>query len=240
MVAAITASIVSAQEQIPGADDIKRLEQMAERGDTAALHSVLEYYDINAPVAMTMIDEKGVGYEEAVRDTTRTATPPPSDAGVNAEEYFTSRLQYWLSVGLVKNDPLGTYIMGKRLYFKKNAKAMFYLDRAAELGNTDAMMLCGSIYLDNGTLDKAIKYYYLAYKKSVPCAGWKLAGCYMDMDPDKYKDQILDALIKSAHLECPDAVRAMTEMDPENPVWKEKNERLELEEVPVCIVPEEE
>ena len=224
------AAIVSAQGQIPGADDIKRLEQMAETGDTAALHRVLEYYDINAPVVLAAVSEEGIGYDDVCQDTTKTTTPPPPDTGTATSDYFTSRLQYWLEKGLANNDPLATYITGIRLYDKNDAKAMSYLERAAEMGNVDAMMFCGSIYFDAGSIDKAIKYYDLAYKKDVPCAGWKLAGCYIKTGQYRF-DETFDVIYKSANLGCPDAVRMMIKTDPGNPKWRELYERMELEEV---------
>ena len=154
-----------------------KLESLAELGDTASMHRLIEFYDENSSVYVEVeevIEPDGTEWSAAEVDSLNLANKN------NAEmtKLYSDRLDYWLEKGIAMNDPVALATMGMRMYYEDEAKAIVYLSKAADGGNAQAALFCGSASLNQGKGDYAFKYLSIAYRLGAPSAGWHLAMCY--------------------------------------------------------------
>ena len=78
------------------------------------------------------------------------------------------RLNYWLDKGLAIGDPMALAAMGMRLYYEDEEAAIVYLSKAADAGNAQAALFCGSACRNQGKGDDAFKYLTKAYELGCP------------------------------------------------------------------------
>lgn len=229
IVSLITAVAVYAQTSLKKTDNevqISRWEASAEHGDTAAMHRLMEFYNENARYCIEReLTEKEkehyrrIGIENAT-DTIEVIT----------NEHYVERLDYWLNKGLAKHDPLAYFIKGMELYFEDEAQAISYLSKAADTGNAQAALFCGSACLNQRRGDEAFKYLSLAYELGVPSAGWHLAMCYaagIGTEPDR--DKAIEAMRHAATMDYPEAVLEMCRIEPDNKIWQHKADSLDIQ-----------
>lgn len=206
-------------------DEIKQLEMMAAGGDTAALHKLLRFYDDNSSVYVEVEefilcdDTTGVEEDSVVPSTTES----------ELEALYNSRLEYWLNKGLEMNDPVAIFIKGMQLYYTDEAQSIEYLSKAADSGNSQAALFCGSAYYNQGQPDKAIKYLTMAYEAGEPSAGWHLAMCLSMKEDADSRQKALEYLRQSALLDYPEAVQDMRRIEPFNKTWQQKADSLEID-----------
>ncbi len=204
---------------------IANLETLAQQGDTAAMHRLIEFYDENSEYIIERelteaekLDYQNLGIENAT-DTVE----------IIVNELYSERLDYWLEKGIAINDPVALSTKGMRLYYEDEAKAIYYLSRAADNGNAQAALFCGSALYNQGQIGKALKYLKFAYDNEIPSAGWHLAMCLSRSSQALDKDLIIDCLRHSANLNYPEAVIEMRRIEPTNPVWQHKADSLEID-----------
>ncbi len=229
-------------------DEVTEWERLAEQGDTTALHKLLVFLDDNAPVYVEVEEvieveaESGdsivsygdtiVAEDDIVCDTVVTSIDSETEA------FYNSRLDYWLSKGLAMSDPVATYIKGMRLYYTDEVQALKYLSQSAESGNSRAALFCGSAYFNQGRGQDAIKYLTIAYELNEPSAGWHLAMCLVQRGNKTNIEQAIEYLRHSAELDYPEAVLEMRRIEPANPVWQHKVDRLDISFLDFPIIPD--
>ena len=243
---AATASVIYAQsikkDQLP--KEIEEFERLAEKGDTAAMHKLLLFYDDNTPVYLDVeevIEVSDEDYEEYV-DTLAYEGEVPCNSiryTIDPELYslYNSRLDYWIEKGLTLNDPVATYIKGMRLYYADESQALEYLSRSADQGNPQAALFCGSAYFNQGQIKKAIKYQTIAYNAGIPSAGWHLAMCIVALDGDADINKAIEYMRQSAFHNYPEAVLEMKRIEPANKVWQHKADSLQINFPDFPIIP---
>ena len=70
----------------------------------------------------------------------------------------------------------------------------------------------------------------MAYEMGVPSAGWHLAMCYSrGFGTEKNKGKAIEVLKQSALLDYPEAVMEMKRIDPNNTLWQNKADSLEID-----------
>lgn len=229
LVSLITAVAVYAQTGLNNTEDSVQLatwETLAEQGDTAAMHRLLEFYDENAwqEIVRELTESEKEHYRRiGIEDATDTIE-------IRTNEHYVERLDYWLNKGLAKHLPFAYFIKGMRLYYEDEAEAVSYLSKAADAGNAQAALFCGSACLNQRRENDAFKYLSLAYRLGAPSAGWHLAMCYaagIGTSPDREK--AIEAMRHSAMMNYPEAVLEMQRIEPDNKVWQHKADSLDIQ-----------
>lgn len=230
-IASIVCMAIYAQtsERVTVKDErIIQLESLAEHGDTAAMHRLIEFYDENSTVYVEVeevIEADGTEWSAAEVDSLNLANKN------NAEmtKLYSDRLDYWLEKGIAMNDPVALATMGMRMYYEDEANAIVYLSKAADGGNAQAALFCGSACLNQGKGHDAFKYLSIAYRLGSPSAGWHLAMCYsagIGTEPDKEK--AVEVMRHAAILNYPEAVSEMRRIEPHNQLWQHKADSLNI------------
>ena len=205
--------------------ELKSLENKAEKGDTAALHKLLKFYDENSAVVLEIeeiIDP--YGNEIAVEDT----GDEPYDEALN--ELYLERLNHWMNKGVAIDDPVAKRMKGMRLYYEDEAAAIPYLAELAEKGDGQAALFCGSACMNQDKGKEAFKYLNMAYQMGVPSAGWHLASCYFrGIGTKADKAKAIEVMRHSALLDYPEAVLEMKRIEPDNSLWQNKIDSLGID-----------
>ena len=229
LVSLITTVAVYAQTGFNNTEDSVQLakwETLAEQGDTVAMLRLLEFYDENVwqEIVRELTESEKEHYRRiGIEDATDTIE-------IRTNEHYVERLDYWLNQGLAKHLPFAYFIKGKRLYYEDEAEAVSYLSKAADAGNAQAALFCGSACLNQRRGNDAFKYLSLAYKLGAPSAGWHLAMCYaaeIGTSPDREK--AIEAMRHSAMMNYPEAVLEMQRIEPDNKVWQHKADSLDIQ-----------
>lgn len=239
-IASIVCMAIYAQtsERVTVKDErIIQLESLAEHGDTAAMHRLIEFYDENSTVYVEVeevIEADGTEWSAAEVDSLNLANKN------NAEmtKLYSDRLNYWLEKGLAINDPVALATKGMRMYYDNETDAIVYLSKAAEAGNAQAALFCGSACLNQGKGEDAFKYLSIAYRFGAPSAGWHLAMCYsagIGIEPNREK--AIELMRHAALLNYPEAVSEMRRIEPGNNVWQYKADSLEIDFPDFPIIP---
>lgn len=206
-----------------------KLESLAAQGDTAAIHRLIEFYDENSSVYVEVegvIEPDGTEWSAAEVDSLNLANKN------NAEmtKLYSDRLDYWLEKGIAINDPVALATKGMRMYYKNEAKAIVYLSKAADAGNAQAALFCGSACLNQGNGEDAFKYLSIAYRLGAPSAGWHLAMCYSaGIGTEPNREKAIEVMRHAALLNYPEAVSEMRRIDPGNKIWQHKADSLEID-----------
>lgn len=215
-----------------------KLELLAEQGDTAAMHRLIEYYDENSSVYVEVeevIEPDGTEWTAAEVDSLNLANKN------NAEmtKLYSDRLDYWLEKGIAINDPVALATKGMRMYYEDEANAIVYLSKAADTGNAQAALFCGSACLNQGKGDDAFKYLSIAYKLGAPSAGWHLAMCYSSgIGTEPNREKAVEVMRHAALLNYPEAVSEMRRIEPSNKIWQHKADSLEIDFPDFPIIPD--
>lgn len=232
LVSLITAVAVYAQTELNNTEDSEQLakwETLAEQGDTAAMHRLIEFYDKNSTIYVEVeevIDPDGYEWTTAEVDSLNSANQNNADQ----TKFYSDRLDYWLDKGIAMNDPVALATKGMRLYFEDEAEAVSFLSKAADVGNVQAALFCGSACLNQRRGNDAFKYLSLAYKLGAPSAGWHLAMCFaagIGTSPDREK--AIEAMRHSAMMNYPEAVLEMQRIEPDNKMWQHKADSLDIQ-----------
>lgn len=237
---AVMAIYAQKNEKVTGDDErLIKLESLAEQGDTAAMHRLIEFYDENSSVYVEeeeVIDPDGTEWSTAEVDSLNLANKN------NAEmtKLYSDRLDYWLEKGIAMNDPVALATMGMRMYYTDEANAIVYLSKAADAGNAQAALFCGSGSLNQGKGENAFKYLSIAYRLGAPSAGWHLAMCYSGgIGTKPNREKAIEVMRHAAILNYPEAVSEMRRIEPDNNVWQHKADSLEIDFPDFPIIPDE-
>lgn len=231
----IIASVaISAQfngNEFRGNPQVTQWEQLAEQSDTAALHRLIEFYDENTYVyveAVEVIESISVDeYGDSIAVVAHYESPNVSP---EQAEYYATRLNYWLDKGIAMNDPVALATMGMRMYYTDEANAIVYLSKAADEGNAQAALFCGSACLNQDKGDDAFKYLSIAYRLGAPSAGWHLAMCYSaGIGTEPNREKAIEVMRHAALLNYPEAVSEMRRIEPGNKIWQNKADSLEID-----------
>lgn len=216
-----------------------KLESLAEQGDTAAMHRLIEFYDENSSVYVEVeevIEPDGTEWTAVEVDSLNLTNKN------NAEmtKLYSDRLDYWLEKGIAMNDPVALATMGMRMYYTDEANAIVYLSKAADAGNAQAALFCGSACLNQGKGDDAFKYLSIAYRLGAPSAGWHLAMCYsVGIGTEPNREKAIEVMRHAALLNYPEAVSEMHRIEPGNKIWQHKADSLEIDFPDFPIIPED-
>ena len=214
-----------------------KLESLAEQGDTASMHRLIEFYDENSSVYVEVeevIEPDGTEWSAAEVDSLNLA----NKNNVEMTKLYSDRLDYWLAKGIAMNDPVALATMGMRMYYTDEANAIVYLSKAADAGNAQAALFCGSACLNQGKGDNAFKYMSIAYRLGAPSAGWHLAMCYSaGIGTEPNREKAIDVMRHAALLNYPEAVSEMRRIEPSNKVWQHKADSLEIDFPDFPIIP---
>lgn len=216
-----------------------KLESLAEQGDTAAIHRLIEFYDENSSVYVEVeevIEPDGSEWTAAEVDSLNLENKNNADM----TKLYSDRLDYWLEKGIAMNDPVALATMGMRMYYTDEANAIVYLSKAADAGNAQAALFCGSACLNQGKGDNAFKYLSIAYRLGAPSAGWHLAMCYSaGIGTEPNREKAIEVMRHAALLNYPEAVSEMRRIDPGNKIWQHKADSLEIDFPDFQIIPDE-
>lgn len=128
------------------------------------------------------------------------------------------------------NDPVALATKGMRLYYEDEAGAISYLSKAADTGNYQAALFCGTACLNQRRGNEAFKYLSLVYKLGAPSAGWHLAMCYSaGIGTEPNRDKAIEVMRHAAILNYPEAVSEMRRLEPDNKVWRHKADSLDIQ-----------
>lgn len=214
-----------------------KLESLAEQGDTASMHRLIEFYDENSSVYVEVeevIEPDGTEWSAAEVDSLNLA----NKNNVEMTKLYSDRLDYWLEKGIAMNDPVALATMGMRMYYTDEANAIIYLSKAADAGNAQAALFCGSACLNQGKGDDAFKYLSIAYRLGAPSAGWHLAMCYSaGIGTEPNREKAVEFMRHAALLNYPEAVSEMRRIESDNKIWQHKADSLEIEFPDFPIVP---
>lgn len=216
-----------------------KLESLAEQGDTAAVHRLIEFYDENSYVYVEVeevIEPDGTEWSAAEVDSLNLANKD------NAEmtKLYSDRLDYWLEKGIAMKDPVALATKGMRMYYEDEANAIVYLSKAADAGNAQAVLFCGSACLNQGKGEDAFKYLSIAYRLGAPSAGWHLAMCYSaGIGTEPNREKAIEVMHHAALLNYPEAVSEMRRIEPGNRIWQHKADSLEIDFPDFPIIPDE-
>lgn len=232
-------AIYAQKGEIVTVDDERliKLESLAEQGDTAAMHRLIEFYDENSSVYVEVeevIEPDGTEWSAAEVDSLNLANKN------NAEmtKLYSDRLDYWFEKGIAMNDPVALATMGMRMYYTDEANAIVYLSKAADAGNAQAALFCGSACLNQGKGDDAFKYLSIAYRLGAPSAGWHLAMCYSaGIGTEPNREKAVEVMRHAALLNYPEAVSEMRRIESDNKIWQHKADSLEIEFPDFPIIP---
>lgn len=233
----ITIYAQNRESSSPADKQLQEWEQLAEKGDTAAMHRLIEFYDENSS---NYVEEEEVietdGYEWTAAEIDSLNSANKTNAEMS--EQYAERLEYWLNKGILENDPIALLTKGMRLYYEDETKAIDYLSKAADTGNAQAALFCGSACLNQGKGNEAFKYLSMAYKLGVPSAGWHLAMCYSaGIGTEPNKDKAIEVMRHAAMMNYPEAVYEMRRIEPANPVWQNKADSLSITFSDFPIIP---
>lgn len=237
--AAITILAHTTGQEDASEAQLKEWEQLAEQGDTAAMHRLIEFYDENSTdyvEVAEVIDADGTEWSAEEVDSLNSANKN------NAEKtkLYSERLDYWLGKGLAMSDPVALATKGMRVYHDDQAASIVYLSKAADAGNAQAALFCGSACLNQGNGDDAFKYLSLAYRLGAPSAGWHLAMCYSaGIGTEPNREKAIEVMRHSAMMNYPEAVSEMRRIEPANKVWQQKADSLEIDFPDFPIIPDE-
>ncbi len=165
-IASIAGMAIYAQKNEKVTIDDKRLiklESLAEYGDTAAMHRLIEFYDEISSVYVeveAVIEPDGTEWTAAEVDSLNLENKNNTDM----TKLYSDRLDYWLEKGIAMNDPVALATMGMRMYYTDEANAIVYLSKATDEENAQAALFCGSACLNQGKVEDAFKYLSIAYK----------------------------------------------------------------------------
>ena len=227
----ITAVAIYAQSNGHVKEDVAKLAQLetlAEQGDTAAMHRLIEFYDENSTLYVEVeevIEPDGTEWTAEEVDSANLANKN------NAEttKHYTERLNYWLDKEIAMNDPVALATKGMRLYYDDEAAAISYLSKAADAGNAQAALFCGSACLNQSRGEEAFKYLSLAYELGTPSAGWHLAMCYSaGIGTEPNRDKAIEVMRHAAIMNYPEAVSEMRRIEPDNKMWQHKADSLSI------------
>lgn len=239
-VAIIAAAVIHAgskAEAIKVEEQLASWENLAEQGDTAAMHLLIKFYDENSVEYVEVAEIIDCDGEYESQEEVEKQNNENKLRAEHSEEY-AKRLNYWLEKGIAINDPVALATKGMRLYYDDEENAISYLSRAAEAGNAQAALFCGSACINQGKGDDAFKYLSLAYDAGAPSAGWHLAMCYsagIGTAPDREK--AIEVMRHAALLDYPEAVSEMRRIEPDNRMWHHKADSLEIDFPDFPIIP---
>lgn len=205
--------------------EISEWEALAEQGDTTALHKLLRYYDENAVVYLEV--------EKVLSPEGEDITEEVKKENIADEEFSNlcnERLDYWLQKGLAINDPVAFKIKSLRDYYGDEAASIENLAKAADAGDSEAALFCGSACFNQGNYADAVKYLTMAYESGVPSAGWHLAMCYTSgRGVEKDNMKAVAYMRHATMMDYPEAVLEMKRIEPNNPIWEHKVDSLEID-----------
>ena len=233
--ALIAGAAVYAQSKMNVTDNdrqIAKWESLAEQGDTVAMHRLIEFYDENS-IQYVEVEEAydAYGNELPVDDINLSNK---NDA--EQTKLYSERLNYWLEKGIAINDPVALATNGMRLYYEDESKAISYLSKAADGGNAQAALFCGSACLNQGNGEEAFKYLSMAYRLGAPSAGWHLAMCYSaGIGTEANREKAIEVMRHAAILNYPEAVSEMRRIEPGNKVWQHKADSLEIDSLGIVF-----
>ena len=241
-ISSIAVMVIYAQkDEKATVDDVRliKLESLAEQGDTAAMHRLIEFYDENSSVYVEVeevIEPDGTEWSAAEVDSLNHANKN------NAEmtKLYSDRLDYWLEKGIAMNDPVALATKGMRMYYEDEANAIGYLSKAVDAGNVQAALFCGSSCLNQGKGDDAFKYLSMAYRLGAPSAGWHLAMCYSaGIGTEPNREKAVEVMRHAALLNYPETVSEMRRIESDNKIWQHKADSLEIDFPDFPIIPDE-
>lgn len=216
-----------------------KLESLAEQGDTAAMHRLIEFYDENLSVYVEVeevIEPDGTEWSAAEVDSLNLENKNNADM----TKLYSERLDYWLEKGIAINDPEALATKGMRLYYEDEANAIVCLSKAADAGNAQAALFFGSACLNQGKGEDAFKYLSIAYRLGAPSAGWHLAMCYSaGIGTEPNREKAIEVMRHAALLNYPEAVSEMRRIEPSNRIWQHKADSLEIDFPDFPIIPDE-
>lgn len=208
---------------------LTKLEALAERGDTAAMHRLIAFYDENSTVYVeveAVMDADGTEWTTEEVDSLNLA----NKSNAELTKHYSDRLEYWLEKGISMNDPVALATKGMRLYYEDEKNAIVYLSKAADAGNAQAALFCGSACLNQGKGEDAFKYLSIAYRLGAPSAGWHLAMCYsVGIGTEPNREKAIEVMRHAALLNYPEAVSEMRRIEPGNRIWQHKADSLEID-----------
>lgn len=226
------------KNRIEGDPLLVKWEQFAEKGDTAAMHRLIEFYNENSTVYVEVaevIEPEGTEWTQIEVDSANVANK--QDAELSKD--YSERLDYWLNKGLAIGDPVALATKGMRLYYEDEKNAIVYLSKAADAGNAQAALFCGSACLNQGKGDEAFKYLSKAYQLGVPSAGWHLAMCYAAGEGTlPNREKAIEVMRHAALMNYPEAVSEMCRIEPQNEIWRHKADSLEIDFPDFPIIPD--
>lgn len=224
----ITIYAQNRESSSPADKHLQKWEQLAERGDTAAMHRLIEFYDANTSIFVEVaevIETDGYKWTAAEIDSVNRV----NNTNAEMSEQYAARLEYWLNKGILENDPIAILTKGMRLYYEDETKAIYYLSKAADTGNAQAALFCGSACLNQSKGNEAFKYLSMAYKLGAPSAGWHLAICYSaGIGTEPNRDKAIEVMRHAAIMNCPEAISEMCRIEPANPVWQNKADSIDI------------
>lgn len=239
MVLCCTAIALFAQNYASDIEDsrLQKLERLAEQGDTAALHSLIHYLDDRA---VEYVEVEAVYDPETEEFLDADSINQENQENAEKTAFYKERLDYWLDKGLAINDPVAVFVKGMRLYYTDETEAIKYLSRAADLGNAQAALFCGSATMNQGKGDEAFKYLTKAYELGAPSAGWHLAICYSaGIGTTLNRAKAIDVMRHAAMLNYPEAVSEMRRIEPNNKTWQHKTDSIGIDFADFPIIPNE-
>ena len=108
--------------------------------------------------------------------------------------------------------------------------AIKYLSMAADLGNAQAALFCGSAAMNQGKGDEAFIYLTKAYELGAPSAGWHLAMCYSaGIGTNPNREKAIEVMRHAAMLDYPEAVSEMRRIEPDNKLWQQKADSIGID-----------
>lgn len=148
----ITIYAQNGESSSPEYKQLKEWEQLAEKGDTAAMHRLIEFYDENSSIYVEVEEViETDGYEWTATEIDSLNTSNKTNAKMTQQH--GERLEYWLNKGIVLNDPIALLTKVIRLYYEDDPTAIEFLSRAADAGSAQAALFCGSACLNQGNGD---------------------------------------------------------------------------------------
>lgn len=229
LIASVAVYAQIGKNRIEGNPQLDKWEKLAERGDTAAMHRLIEFYDENSVEYVEVVAVMEPDGTEWTAEQVAEANAESKRQAEHSKEY-SERLDYWLEKGLAIGDPVALATKGMRLYYDDKEAAIIYLSKAAYAGNAKAALLCGSTCLNQDKGDEAFKYLTKAYELGAPSAGWHLAICYsagIGTEPDR--DKAIEVMRHAAMLDYPEAISEMRRVEPQNEIWQHKADSLEID-----------
>ena len=207
---------------------IARWETLAEQGDTAAMHRLIEFYNENSAQLVEVVEIIDPDGNEVPLEEIEKQNEENKLRHKDSDKYI-ERLNYWLDKGVAMDDPVALATKGMRLYYEDESEAISFLSRAADAGHPQAALFCGSACLNQHRDDEAFKYLSFAYSSGITSAGWHLAMCYsFGKGTTPNRDKAVEVMRQSAMLNYPEAVSEMRRIEPDNYIWHQKADSLDI------------